>query len=68
VTNEYEIGFDPHGTAAVGRLHYLHLYATEVLGRTPALPLDRVLHQAPRCVPLPLPKIELRLKVLSSNP
>jgi hypothetical protein len=45
--NEYEVGSDPRGTATVERLHYLHLYSTEVLGRTPSPtpPSDRVLHQ-----------------------
>jgi hypothetical protein len=62
-------GSDPHSTVAAGSLHS-HLYAAEVLGRTPSptLPQDRVLHRVPRCVSLPLPKIELWLKAYPSNP
>jgi hypothetical protein len=45
--NEHDIRSNPCGTAAVARLHYLHLYSVGVLGRTPTSvpPLDHVLHQ-----------------------
>jgi hypothetical protein len=67
-SNEHEIGSDPRVTAAVGRLHYLHLYSTEVLGRTPSPvpPPDHVLHQAPSRRSL-LPWRRRRLRIEYDN-